>query len=98
MRDPQKAIQRRLVATLAQYGLTLADYDRMMAEQGGACSICGSPLPGAGHKRLVVDHCHATGRVRGLLCNPCNIGLANFRDDRLLLASAIRYLGQPAGC
>jgi hypothetical protein len=95
-KDPEAAARKRLQATLASYGLTLEDYERMHAEQKGACWICGTDLPGAGHLRLVVDHCHATGRVRGLLCNPCNIGLANFRDDPQLLTSAIRYLARPA--
>lgn len=97
-RDPETAARKRLTATMTGYGLTLADYDRMLTEQGGACLVCGSDQPGGGHLRLVVDHCHVTGRVRGLLCNPCNIGLANFRDDPTLLASAIRYLGRPSGC
>lgn len=91
-RDPERATSDRLKLTLAGHGLTIGDYEAMLTAQGGACSICTSTLAGNGHARLVVDHDHATGRVRGLLCNNCNIGLANFRDDPTLLASAIRYL------
>lgn len=94
-RNPELAASKRLAVTLARYGLTIADYDRMLAAQHGVCLICGSDQPGGGHFRLVVDHCHATGRVRGLLCNLCNRGLGAFRDDPALLASAIRYLGLP---
>ena len=52
------------------YGIGLADYNRMLAEQGRRCRLCGNfPEPGS---VLVVDHCHVTGRVRGLLCDHCN--------------------------
>ena len=54
---------------LRQYGLTNADYDRMMERQGGVCAICGQPPT---NNLLAVDHDHKTGRVRGLLCAPCN--------------------------
>jgi hypothetical protein len=95
-RDPQAAVAKRLAVTLGRYGLTIADYDRMVTAQQGVCWICTRPPSGGGHRRLVVDHCHATGRVRGLLCNLCNRGLGAFRDDPTLLASAIRYLALPS--
>lgn len=76
-----------------QYGLTIEDYQRMLAEQGGGCAICGQA---AGSYRnqdfLCVDHNHETGQVRGLLCGSCNDGLGRFRDNPILLASAIAYL------
>jgi len=72
--------------------MTFEDYERILTEQNGACSICGTDQPGVGRLRLVVDHCHATGRVRGLLCSNCNAGLGYFRDNPSLLASAISYL------
>ncbi len=52
-----------------QYGITLAQYDEMLTRQGGTCAICKKPPK---VKRLHVDHCHSTGRVRGLLCGSCN--------------------------
>ena len=94
-RNPQHAKVQRLGTLLKQYDMTAEDYDAMFKTQRGVCLICSRTQPGNGHVRLVVDHDHATGRVRGLLCNNCNIGLANFRDDPTLLASAIKYLDLP---
>jgi hypothetical protein len=69
-----------------RYGISAADADRMLAEQGGACAICReSPA-------LHVDHCHESGRVRGLLCFNCNGGLGQFRDRVDILEKAIDYL------
>lgn len=58
----------------------------MLAEQDGRCKICGQL------KKLNVDHDHATGEVRGLLCHGCNVGIGFFRDSPELLRSAIDYL------
>jgi hypothetical protein len=69
-----------------RYALTSAAYDALLRDQGGRCAICAAANPGC------VDHCHATGRVRGLLCRSCNIGLGNFRDDVERLRAAARYL------
>lgn len=73
------------------YGITLADYDNMLASQGGVCAICHSDSPGAGG-RFQVDHNHATGAVRGVLCNKCNTGIAIFDDNVDVLKSAIKYI------
>jgi hypothetical protein len=71
-----------------EYGMTLADYDAMMAGQGGVCAICRM----ASKKTLNVDHCHITGEVRGLLCDACNKGCGHFRDRPELLRAAAAYL------
>lgn len=73
-----------------KYALESGDYERMLANQGGVCAICGGLEPGK--RPLHVDHDHATGAVRGLLCQPCNLGIGNFRDQIALLKSAIGYL------
>jgi hypothetical protein len=73
------------------YGISLIDYENMFAYQNGKCKICkidSSKLT----KILVIDHCHKTGRVRGLLCDRCNVGLGSFKDDSMLLRSAASYL------
>ncbi len=77
---------------LAQYGFTNEDYTRLAAAQDYSCLICGVESwmePGGS---LHIDHDHATGKVRGLLCRHCNLGLGRFRDNVSLLESAIQYL------
>lgn len=82
-------------AQLRRYGLTIETYDELLASQGGACAICLSTEPknyrGRGES-FAVDHDHATGAVRGLLCNPCNNGLGLFGDDPVRLRAAVDYL------
>jgi hypothetical protein len=78
----------------ARYGITLADYERMLAQQRTACAICRAALvPGSTH----VDHCHRTGKVRGLLCGHCNKALGLFRDDAEVIRAAVQYLGGSHG-
>ena len=72
------------------YGIGRADYDRMLAEQGGRCAICGGPP--VRREVFDVDHDHQRGTIRGLLCFPCNNGLGCFRDDAERLSAAIVYL------
>lgn len=76
----------------SKYGMTPGDFDAMPAAQRGVCAICGGVEPG--ERWLHVDHCHSTGRVRGLLCGHCNKGLGLFRDNTEFLAKAIEYLRQ----
>ena len=91
-RDPESArASCRKYKLKANYGLTLAQFDAMLEAQGGGCAICGTTEP-RGMGRFPVDHCHATGRIRGLLCTECNKGLGNFKDDVRLLVRAIAYL------
>jgi hypothetical protein len=73
-----------------KYGITIADYEQMLAEQYGGCAICGRPEPEDGS--LHVDHDHDTGAVRGLLCFPCNQAIGAFAEDLELLSSALTYL------
>jgi hypothetical protein len=72
-----------------QFGLPIGSYSALLAAQGGVCAICGQKPT---KQRLNVDHSHASGVVRGLLCGSCNRALGMFRDDVRLLNQAIRYL------
>ena len=75
-----------------RYGITLEDYDRMLETQGGGCAICGRPP--RTDISLHVDHDHETGRIRGLLCFPCNNTLGDFKDDPKRLYAAADYLSR----
>ena len=88
------ADERHYVYTLRRHGLTSKQYADMLTAQDGKCAICKTDEPGGRkhHRHLYVDHCHTTGKVRGLLCNRCNVGLSRFRDDSNLLRLAIAYL------
>lgn len=84
----------------ALYGITRDDYYKMLAEQDGVCAICRQPerrtLKGK-VCRLAIDHCHASKKVRGLLCSDCNRAIGLLRDDIERLRSAIEYLGRHRG-
>ena len=75
-----------------KYGVTPEHVDALLAAQGEVCAICRKPGRDSRGFRPHVDHDHATGVVRGVLCNLCNQGLGAFRDDTALLAAAIEYL------
>lgn len=76
---------------LRKFGITIAQYDAMLAEQGGVCARCHQP-PGEGRiKRLAVDHCHTTGVIRGLLCGPCTY-LGRLEANRDSLITDLDYI------
>ena len=81
----------RITAYMRKYGITIEEYEILLAEQNGCCAIC-LVVTGSDGKRLSVDHNHETGEVRGLLCDNCNTGLGMFKDNPSLLAKAINYL------
>lgn len=78
---------------LHKFRLTRKQYDELLMSQRGLCAICGSRLPASnGKTRFCVDHDHYTGKIRGLLCNSCNLGIGYFKDDVAMLRQAIEYL------
>lgn len=90
-----KESQRALYLKRA-YGLTVEQYEAL----GNRCGICGAEQGNANRTngdgkpyRLHVDHCHDTGRIRGVLCINCNMGIGYFKHDIELLRKAIEYLG-----
>lgn len=78
----------------ATYDLAPGDYGRLYEHQGGLCAGC-RRAKGTGGRRLAVDHNHATGEVRGLLCTPCNQAVGHFRDDPQAFLRLAEYLVNP---
>lgn len=74
-----------------RYGISLDDYNNMFTEQNGCCLIC-LKHQSVLNKALVVDHCHSTGKVRGLLCSTCNFALGFLEDDIPSINRALVYL------
>lgn len=107
-RDANKTLREHYLAYQTvygletRYGITPQELVAMADRQGRACAICKTRFPrpssGAptGRGRLNIDHDHATGKVRGLLCGSCNTGLGNFKDNIEFLMAAITYLEQHA--
>lgn len=94
--DDRDRDYRRDIQLKSLYGITLADFKRMLAEQGGRCAACRADSPGSrGDWR--VDHDAVTGVVRGLLCDDCNTGNGKFKHDPCLLARSIAYLMATSG-
>jgi recombination endonuclease VII len=90
-KNPERASQLLTKSQLKKFGLTIEDYERLLASQNGVCAICHGP-PNDGRKRLAVDHDHTTGEVRGLLCNSCNLTLGQAKDSEERLLAAAAYL------
>lgn len=77
-----------------KYGLTEGQYKEMLSSQGGGCAICGTKEPGGrgGYGYLMIDHCHTTGKIRGLLCNGCNRALGYMGDSPEIADRCAEYL------
>jgi len=72
------------------FNITLDEYNEILLKQNNKCAICGKSKNG--NKVMCVDHDHNTGKIRGLLCSRCNLGIGSFTDDIDLLKKAIKYL------
>lgn len=80
---------------LKKYNLTIADYNKMKQDQNYRCASCFDvPIPGKSKDGFHVDHNHLTGKVRGLLCQDCNLGLGYFHDSAIKCQLAIEYLNR----
>jgi len=89
----RKQIHRK--SGLKKYGLTPEEYAVILDNQDGLCAICNSSPKESLHGVLAVDHCHKSGKMRGLLCNQCNLGLGCFDDSYIHLQNALEYLNAP---
>lgn len=81
----------------SQYGLNLEDYNNLVKEQNHKCAICGIDEVDSFKGLLFVDHCHTTGKIRGLLCHHCNTALGKFKDSESILMKAIEYVRKSNG-
>ncbi len=88
--DPVVKRRERSGHLMRKFGITIEQYDAMLAAQGGGCFICGRPP--REDISLHVDHDHSTGKVRGILCFCCNNALADFQESPALLAKAASYM------
>jgi hypothetical protein len=78
---------------LKKYGLTIDEFEKTVVIQNGKCAICGDELR-LGTGGCSVDHRHSDGKIRGLLCRLCNVGIGHFRENTEIMASAMEYLRQ----
>jgi hypothetical protein len=89
--NPNKKIRGDWSRNIWQrFGLKAADYTEMLRKQGGVCAICLGPQQA--NKRMAVDHCHKTGKIRGLLCTLCNSAIGKLKDDPVMIQRALDYL------
>ena len=87
--NPDKKRDRHL---RRNYGITLAEFNRMVLAQGSKCACCGTDKPGGKHNQWCVDHDHVTGAVRELLCKDCNIVLGIIEDSPEHLQRLLQYI------
>ena len=92
-RDQRTKQQKADSELMRKYGLNSELRDKLAEIQGG-CGICGTKKPGGRYNTWNVDHCHHTGKVRGVLCWECNSGIGKLKDDPNLLRRAIQWLEQ----
>ena len=88
---PKKGREQKLKRN---YGLCTEVFEHMLKLQNYKCKICGSEDPKHNSGQFVVDHCHESGQVRGLLCSECNLMLGKVHDNTTILQNAINYLQQ----
>ena len=93
--EPNNPETKKNTALMAKYGISLNQYREMFKQQSGVCAICKNPetrkLNSGKIKSLSVDHCHETGKVRGLLCTDCNSGIGYFKESPWRLKCAAGY-------
>src|SRR3954469_10844012 len=92
-KKPRTYASHREAVLVLKFGITEAQYAGMLEKQDNKCAICRLDRSQF-NKNFCVDHCHATGKIRGLLCTACNVGLSRFRDRVDLLQNAIEYLSE----
>ncbi len=80
----------KIKSKLSVYGLTIDDFNQILAKQNNCCAICEIEFTSTRFRH--VDHCHKTNKVRGILCHSCNTSLVHFKDSIQALTKAIEYI------
>lgn len=93
-RIKQYSVKKHLLKT---YGMTLKQYDEMLQKQHFVCAICNLPekikeVRTGMTRRLSVDHCHKTNKIRGLLCSQCNTAIGSLKEDINIISNMLIYL------
>lgn len=89
----QRGAKGRKIKLRYRYGIEAEEYDRLLKSQDGRCAICRTDRPGGRYNdKLLIDHDHATGKIRGLLCQRCNGALGLFGDDLAGIMRVVEYL------
>jgi hypothetical protein len=91
-KQPKVRVRTRELHFHARYGITIEDYDRLLATQDGVCAICRTKCRDVREREWTVDHDHTTNEVRGILGDKCNRILGLFKDDPDVIDAAIKYL------
>lgn len=89
-KSPEEKRIKYLKGKKSRYGLSVEEYQRILDSQNGRCAICKNPP--SEKRELDIDHDHNTGKVRGLLCQSCNIGIGFLKDDYFLVRTAADYI------
>lgn len=83
---------KRTIRLRKLYGITQEDYEQLLIDQDGGCAICGTKSPGNKRSRyFMIDHCHVSGEVRGLLCVACNVRLGQLESNKEVVLKTIKY-------
>ena len=90
--DPEVKLKYRKRMIEKSFGISYSEYEAMYKSQGGKCAICSGEESCARNEHLAIDHCHESGRIRGLLCSTCNRALGLFKDSIDVLEGAKQYL------
>lgn len=85
-------VRQRKYGLKRKYGITHDEYLLLLESQGGRCAMCQTDEPRGQYNTFHIDHCHETGKIRGLLCHACNTGLGLIGDNVENLERAIEYL------
>lgn len=85
-----KAVRKYMLKK--KYGLSLEAFEKLLEKQNGKCAICNMTTAESCYENLCIDHDHKTGKVRGLLCPSCNVGIGNLKHSVALFNKAISYI------